>query len=121
MHQSFPETRLTGLWWNNSLSFNLIFLFLFFFVCLCVCSHDFGCCLSSGGMYTCSSQMLVHLSALRCFWWFAMHLFLPHFYIRSHRGVLFISCIFIDSFEPVCLFSLSFSRWFVHTLISVGG
>lgn len=36
MHQSLPGTRLTGLWWNNSLSFNLIF-FCFFsssFVCL---------------------------------------------------------------------------------------
>lgn len=122
MHQSFLGTRLTGLWWNNSLSFNLIF-FVSFLLRLFVCSHDFGCCLSSGGMYTCSSQTLVHLSALRCFWWSAMHLFLPHFFfLYVHTEVFFfiISCMFIDSFEPVCLFSLSFSWWFVHTLISVG-
>lgn len=55
------ETRLTRLWWNNNpLSFNLI-CFVSFPLRLFVCSHDFGCCLSSGGMYTCSSQTLVHL------------------------------------------------------------
>lgn len=124
MHQSFLGTRLTGLWWNNSLSFNLIF-FVSFLLRLFVCSHDFGCCLSSGGMYTCSSQTLVHLSALRCFL-VVRHAFVSSsffFYTFTQRVFFFflvISCIFIDSFEPVCLFSLSFSRWFVHTLISVG-
>lgn len=35
-----------------------LFSFSSSFVCLL---HDFGCCLSSGGMYICSSQKLVHL------------------------------------------------------------
>lgn len=126
MHQSLPGTRLTGLWWNNSLSFNLIF-FVSFPLRLFVCSHDFGCCLSSGGMYTCSSQTLVHLSALRCFWWSAMLLFSSSFFLHVHAGffflfvdfLIFISCLSIDSFESVCLFSLSFSWWFVHTLLSL--
>lgn len=123
MHQSLPGTRLTGLWCNNFLSFNLIFLFSFP-LRLFVCSHDFGCCLSSGGMYTCSSQTLVHLSALRCFWWSAMLLFSSSFFYTFTKGVFvcrFFSFDFLSLHRliwtsDVCLFSLSLSWWFVFYL-----
>ncbi|XP_068434209.1 cytohesin-1a isoform X5 [Clinocottus analis] len=48
-----------------------------------------GWLLKLGGMYTCSSQTLVHLSALGCFWWSAMlsfsSSFIFFFIIRSRR------------------------------------
>lgn len=86
-----------------------------------VCSHDFGCCLSSGGMYTCSSQTLVHL--------FSSQVLLVghHASVLSlilNRGSIsfgfffFHSLVSIDSLEPVCVFSLSW-RWFVHALLSL--
>lgn len=85
------EPKLTGLWWYNPLSFNL---FIFSFpLRLFVCSHDFGCCLSSGGMYTCSSQMLVHFSALRCFWWSTMLFVLSHFFFIHLYSNLFLSFV----------------------------
>lgn len=96
VHQSLPGTRLKGLWCNNSLSFNLIFLLFSFPLRLFVCSHDFGCCLSSGGMYTCSSQMLVHLSALRCFWWSAMLLFFSSFFLHILKGFFPLFVLSVD-------------------------
>lgn len=130
MHQSLPGTRLKGLWCNNSLSFNLIFLFSFP-LRLFVCSHDFGCCLSSGGMYTCSSQMLVHLSALGCFWWSAMLLFSSSFFfIRSYRVFLsvdFLKFLFLVSplthlnFRCLSVQSLIELAVGPRSFISVGG
>lgn len=108
MHQSFLGTRLTGLWWNNSLSFNLIF-FVSFLLRLFVCSHDFGCCLSSGGMYTCSSQTLVHLSALRCF------LVVRHAFVSS-------SFFFYTFTQRVFFFFFSYFlylHWLIWTCLSV--
>lgn len=81
---------------NKSLSFNLIYFLFSFPPCLFVCTHDFGCCLSSGGMYTCSSPTLVHLSALRCFRWSAMLSFSISFFFffsSVHTGCLRLSVV----------------------------
>lgn len=92
-----------------------------------VCSHDFGCCLSSGGMYTCSSPTLVHLSALRCFRWPAMLSFSSSFitFIQSYfvcRFFFFVSPLTHLNFR--CLFVCSVSHGaggFVHALLSLSG
>lgn len=67
VHQSLPGHEWSGLWCCNSFIIWFKYFCFLFPLRLFVCSHDFGCCLSSGGMYTCSSQTLVYLSALGCF------------------------------------------------------
>lgn len=60
---------------------------------LFVCFHDFGCCLSSGGMYTCSYPTLVQLSGafggLPCFFFLSLHF--------KWCFLVFFFCLFIDS------------------------
>lgn len=103
MHQSFLGTRLTGLWWNNSLSFNLIFFC--FFSSSFVCLFPWFWLLSFLRRYvhlffpnaspSLSSQVLLVVR----------HAFVSSsFFLYVHTEVFFvfvISCIFIDSFEPV--------------------
>lgn len=112
--------------------YHLIWFFLFSFpLRLFVCSHDFGCCLSSGGMYTCSSQTLVHLSALGCFWWSAMLLFSSSFFYTLTQGFLFLSVdfLFLSFVSPLthlnfrCLSVWSLIELVVcpQSFISVGG
>lgn len=86
-----------------------------------VCSHDFGCCLSSGGMYTCSSPTLVHLSALRCFRWPAMLSFSSSFitFIQSYFVCRFFFVSPLTHLNFRCLFVCSVSHGaggFVHAL-----
>lgn len=121
VHQSLPGTRLTGLWCNNSLSFNF-FCFLFLFVCL----FPWFWLLSFLRRY-------VHLlfpnasPALGCFWWSAMLfvLFLIFFW-NTFAHIIFVDFYF--GFAPlrwliwtsgVCLFSVSLSWWFAHSLSSL--
>lgn len=90
MHQSLSGSGLKRT--VVLISYHLIWFMFSFPLRLFVCSHDFGCCLSSGGMYTCSSPTLVHLSALRCFWWSAMLLFCFSFnYIQNRVVFVFVS------------------------------
>lgn len=85
-------------------------------------------------MYTCSSQTLVHLSALGCFWWSVMLLLLFLIFYISRRVFFyfyFFSFLSVDLFvllspstwliwtSDVCLFSLSLSCWFVRPLLSL--
>lgn len=79
-------------------------------------------------MYTCSSQTLVHLPALRCFRWSAMLWFSFLFFQHSSRNFLFIFFGFFVSLflliwliwvSDVCLCSLSLRWWCVHTLLSL--
>lgn len=94
VHKSLTGTKFKGLWCYNSLSFNLIYFLFSFPPCLFVCTHDFGCCLSSGGMYTCSSPTLVHLSALRCFSVVCHASVLSHlFFYCVHTGCLLLSVV----------------------------
>lgn len=74
-------------------------------------------------MYTCSSQMLVHLFSSQVLL-VVRHAFVLSLILNIGTGVLSVLFVYlfdllsIDSFEPVSLFHLSF-RWFVHALLSL--
>lgn len=83
---------------------------------LFVCFHDFGCCLSSGGMYTCSYPTLVQLSGafggLPCFFFLSLHFkwcFLVFFFLSLHW--------FIQT--SACFFSVSQTQWFISAPIYI--
>lgn len=127
MHQSLPGTRLTGLWWNNSLSFNLIF-FCFFsssFVCLfpwfwlLSFLRRYVHLLFPNASPSLSSQVLLVVRHAFVLFLIFFYTFMQGVFFFLSIFLIFISCLSIDSFEPVCLFSLSFSWWFVHTLLSL--
>lgn len=112
MHQSLPGTRLTGLWWNNSLSFNLIF-FCFFsssFVCLfpwfwlLSFLRRYVHLLFPNASPSLSSQVLLVVRH-------AFVLFLIFFFLHVHAGCFF----FVDFFD----FYLLSLHWLIWTCLSV--
>lgn len=135
VHQSLPGTRLTGLWCNNSLSFNLIF-FVFFsssFVCLfpwfwlLSFLRRYVHLLFPNASPSLSSQVL--LVVRHAFVLFFVLIFFIYIYV--HSGFFFFICRFFFLFlvSPLthlnlrCLSVGSLIELVVcpHSFISVGG
>lgn len=122
MHQSLIGTILTRVWWNNFLSFNLIYIC--FFSSSFVCLFPWFWLLSFLRRYvhllfpnaspSLSSQVLLmvyHALVL---------LLIFSTFTQGFFWVFFkISCLSIDSYEPVCLFIQIVV--YPYSFISVGG
>ncbi len=121
VHQSLPGTKLTGLWCNNSLSFNLIY-FVFFsssFVCLfpwfwlLSFLRRYVHLLFPNASPSLSSQVLLvvrHAFVLfLIFYTFAQGVLFSFFFVCKFFKIL-ISCLSIDSFE-LQMFVCSVFHW----------
>lgn len=117
------EPKLTGLWCYNSLLFNLFFCFLFLFVCLfpwfwlLSFLRRYVHLLFPNASSFLSSQVL--LVVHHAFVLFLIFFFLLHLYSKVFIYFYRLSVHWLIWTSDVCLFSLSLSQWFVHTLLSL--